>query len=246
MAEVTCDHDVLKSGCLKCEVDDLKAEVAKYKKRKDEAFEERNRVVACLARMVVHYGGTAGVAQHVDTPGVAWDSAWRTLVMIDLPTGQASWHAHDSHAHVFDGLPVYVKAWDGHTTPAKYERVDRAFRAFKPSQVELRNVLLFGDDQSDREVAQALAVLARACQVCDDRWQPIAAPTMGRILKSDADAGHEVFGRATQSSALFQPDFHGLVERRLARWASGDVTYHGPLELTADGLATLQAWVTWS
>ena len=32
---------------------------------------------------------------------------------IDLPTGQVSWH-----------MPQYGRAWDGHTTDQKYERID--------------------------------------------------------------------------------------------------------------------------
>lgn len=40
-----------------------------------------------------------------------------------MPTGQASWHFHDSQAYLFDGLPAYQGAWDGHDTPEKYRRL---------------------------------------------------------------------------------------------------------------------------
>ncbi len=94
--------------------------------RKDAAYEERNRCVALMARMALALGWKAGMNTHEDTPGEAWDPEWRTLVTIELPTGQASWHVHDSHAWLFTDLPVYVVPWDGHTTAVKYDRVDKA------------------------------------------------------------------------------------------------------------------------
>ena len=42
---------------------------------------------------------------------------------VDLPTGQVSWHFHDSQAYLFDDLPPYTKQWDGHNTEEKYRRV---------------------------------------------------------------------------------------------------------------------------
>jgi hypothetical protein len=84
-------------------------------RRKDAAFEERNRVVAALAKAF-----PSGVAR---TAIEGWSEDWHGCVYIDLPTGQASWHFHDSQAHLFDGLPAYTKPWDGHTTEQKYERL---------------------------------------------------------------------------------------------------------------------------
>jgi len=224
----------------------LDAEIIKYKRRKDEAFEERNRVVACLARMVVHYGGAAGVAQHVDVPGVSWDPEWRTLVTIDLPTGQASWHAHDSHAHVFDGLPTYTKAWDGHGTPKKYERVDRAFRPFKPSQVDLC-AIVGANEPYCREASfqehEALCVLVRVCQARGDEWQSVAAALMGTVLREDRAFKNQPL-YDLQSRYDFQPDFFGLIDRGLARWSTPDAN-RGPLEFTPRGLSTLAKWVQW-
>jgi hypothetical protein len=54
-----------------------------------------------------------------------WDEAWHGCIYIDLPTGQASWHFHDSEAHLFAHLPPYDGEWDGHTTEEKYERMAR-------------------------------------------------------------------------------------------------------------------------
>lgn len=82
------------------------------------AYEERNRLVALLARLF-----PSGIKK-TSIPG--WDEAWHGCVYIDLPTGQASWHYHDGEAHLFEGLPPYSGEWDGHSTDEKYERIARA------------------------------------------------------------------------------------------------------------------------
>lgn len=88
--------------------------------RKDAAYEERNRVVAALAWMCVWAGWKVGTAR---TAIEGWSEDWHGCVYIDFPHGQASWHYHDSHAHLFRELPAYRGSWDGHTTLEKYERV---------------------------------------------------------------------------------------------------------------------------
>ncbi len=89
--------------------------LADLKAEKDSAYEERNQVVAALARLF-----PSGI-KRTDIPG--WDAEWHGCVYIDLPTGQCSWHYHDSQARLFDGLPPYEGEWDGHDTPEKYRRV---------------------------------------------------------------------------------------------------------------------------
>jgi hypothetical protein len=83
--------------------------------RKDAAYLERNRLVALLARIY-----PAGVAK---TAIEGWSPDWHNCVYIDTPAGQLSWHFHDSHAHLFLGIPPYTKPWDGHSTETKYDRV---------------------------------------------------------------------------------------------------------------------------
>lgn len=87
---------------------------------KDQAYHERNELVAALARIY-----PSGLAT-TDIPG--WDPKWHGCVYIDLPTGQVSWHFHDSEAFLFEGLPPYRGEWDGHTTEQKYERLARLGR----------------------------------------------------------------------------------------------------------------------
>jgi hypothetical protein len=96
---------------------------------KDAAYEERNRVVALLASLF-----PSGIAR-TDIPG--WDPEWHGCVYIDLPNGQASWHYHDSQAHLFAHLPPYSKPWDGHTTEQKYERLAALATNAEPTKLWL-------------------------------------------------------------------------------------------------------------
>lgn len=91
---------------------------------KNGAYAERNQCVALLARMALALGWRAGLGRHPDLD-VDWEDDWRAILFIDLPTGQVSWHFHDSERHLLVGLPEYDWKWDGHDTPQKYKRVNR-------------------------------------------------------------------------------------------------------------------------
>jgi len=105
-------------GCV-YDIDDMREygdrRVADMEGRKDAAYLERNKVVAALAKCFP--SGTARTAIE------GWSEDWHGCVYIDLPTGQVSWHFHDSQEYLFDGLPPYDKPWDGHDTEEKYRRV---------------------------------------------------------------------------------------------------------------------------
>lgn len=104
---------------------DLIEPARRLRASKDGAYEERTRCAAMAARMALAMGLRAGIAR---TAIEGWDPAWHGCLYIDLPTGQVSWHYHESQAALFEGLPSYVEGWDGHDTPEKYRRVDNAFR----------------------------------------------------------------------------------------------------------------------
>lgn len=106
---------------------DLATEVERLRAQKDGAYYERNRCVAALARMALALGWKAGVGQH-PAEDTAWEDDWRTIIFIDLPTGQASWHFHDSERHLLAGLPAYGGRWDGHNTEEKYDRLHEVLR----------------------------------------------------------------------------------------------------------------------
>ncbi len=99
----------------KARAEAAEAEVDRLKGDKDEAYAERNKLVAFLARCFP--SGT----MKTDIPG--WDPEWHGCVFIDTPQGQMSWHYHDREAHLFENLPPYKGEWDGHTTPEKYARL---------------------------------------------------------------------------------------------------------------------------
>lgn len=71
------------------------------------SYEERNRVIIKAVGLALLSGFAAGF--RIDPKEPEWPAAF-----IELPTGQVSWH-----------IPQHVKAWDGHTTEEKYERIRR-------------------------------------------------------------------------------------------------------------------------
>lgn len=86
---------------------------------RDAVYRERDAVVAALAECARRLGWRVGRASQQGE----WEEDWRQIVLIDLPTGQASWHFHDSESDLFRHLPFYLGQWDGHTTPEKYARL---------------------------------------------------------------------------------------------------------------------------
>lgn len=102
---------------------DWPAALEEMRQRKDGAYAERNQAVALLAKLALRLGWRAGLRFHPEED-TAWEPDWRTIVFIDLPTGQVSWHFHDSERHLLEGLPLYPELWDGHDTPEKYRRVN--------------------------------------------------------------------------------------------------------------------------
>ena len=85
------------------------------KAEKDEAYRQRNVLVAALARMY-----PSGIRR---TEITGWSDDWHGCCFIDLPSGQISYHYHDSQAHLFDGLPPYTKEWDGHDKKTVEDRL---------------------------------------------------------------------------------------------------------------------------
>lgn len=85
-----------------------------------EALWERNQLVAVLTKLAPP--GKAWLSQHPEEDK-EWDDEWRTIVFIDFPTGQTSWHIHDSEVSWFSHLPERPNTWDGHTIKEKYRRL---------------------------------------------------------------------------------------------------------------------------
>lgn len=83
---------------------------------KDCAYGERNALVAALSKLF-----PASLERHPEHE--EWLDDWRWVVFINLPTGQVSWHIHDSEVHQFTHLDSGQRTWDGHTTEQKYKRL---------------------------------------------------------------------------------------------------------------------------
>ncbi len=95
--------------------------------QKDGAYRERDLCVALIAKLASAVRqDDVWMAEH-DPADATWDPEWRNIVFVLLPTGQVSWHIHDSEVPLFrfvrrvrDPLPP---PWDGHTTEEKYQRI---------------------------------------------------------------------------------------------------------------------------
>ena len=108
------------------------------------------------------------------TASEGWSDARQGCVYIDLPTGQASWHYHDSQAHLFAHLPPYAGTWDGHTTEQKYERI-AGYAAAGASPVQ--------PSQDLQSVADALTIEQLNDKV--DRLMAVQPSQAGEVSKQD-------------------------------------------------------------
>ena len=88
----------------------------------DTAYLERNKLVVLLAHIIINSGRKAG--RGYDTEA---EEGWQNVILIDLPTGQISFHVadRDMEASGADQLPIYSGDWDGHTSVEKWERLDK-------------------------------------------------------------------------------------------------------------------------
>jgi hypothetical protein len=102
--------------------------------QKDGAYRERDQVVALAARMARLLHWPAWLGRHV---GADWEDDWRNIVFITLPSGQVSWHVHDSELHLFAFLGSGCEPWDGHGTDEKYRRCQASWPP-PPSPAERR------------------------------------------------------------------------------------------------------------
>lgn len=92
--------------------------------QRDQAYNERNRVVAFLARLC-HVISTP---DNLFGAGLAIDPneepGWQTVVFIDTPNGQLSWHIPGHERSLFHNLCLYTGKWDGHSTEEKNRRLN--------------------------------------------------------------------------------------------------------------------------
>jgi hypothetical protein len=99
------------------EIATLREKLRVAEEAKDAAYSERNHVVAALANLF-----PSGIGR-TDIDG--WDEGWHGCVYIDLPSGQISYHYHDSEQHLFEHLPTYKGEWDGHDKETVHLRLTK-------------------------------------------------------------------------------------------------------------------------
>ena len=80
----------------------------------DDAYFDRSQAVQLLARTAGLLGWPMGVRCDPDEPD------WPVL-MIDLPSGQVSWHIKADE--LIGEWPVYPGEWDGHSLDEKRHRM---------------------------------------------------------------------------------------------------------------------------
>ena len=163
---------------------DRECRIEKLEAARDGAYTERNRLVAFLTN--IYPSGVKKTA----IPG--WDEAWHNCVYIDLPVGQASWHYHDSEAHLFAHLPAYSSEWDGHTTEEKYERLFLASSHAKQTDELLADKLVpHTKKQADRikKLEAALDMSEKRFATLKDAWDTLRRRDMPPLYGSAALAG---------------------------------------------------------
>jgi hypothetical protein len=98
----------------------LIGKIEKLRREKDVVYTERNMLVAALSKLF-----PAWLELH-PAEDKEWAEDWRTIVFIETPAGQMSWHLHYSEVVMFDHLEGREgNSWDGHTTEEKYERLSK-------------------------------------------------------------------------------------------------------------------------
>jgi len=147
-------------GCATCV-----AEREALERAKDQAFRERNRLIALLAHL---YPSCLERHPEDDTE---WEDDWRWIVFIHHPEGQLSWHIHDSELPLFDHVPRGIGnvKWDGHTIEEKYARIERAIRGEQPETW----ICL---DCKRRTPEPGMGPAGR-CRVCEKPKKGVASPT---------------------------------------------------------------------
>ena len=129
---------------------------------RDRAYQERNFLACIVARLVLDAGGVAGRFQ--DESG---EAGFRTVVAIDLPTGQATFHMDERDERApWELLPAYPHPWDGHTDGAKWERLraflSSPFQPDTPAQARwLREALIAAGEAKPAELLTWLATDVR-------------------------------------------------------------------------------------
>lgn len=98
--------------------------------RLNDVYKERDMCVALIAGLAVAFTEfEVWIGKHPENDET-WDREWMNIVYMELPTGQLSWHIHDSELEMFKFLEEgrLFKEYDGYTTEEKYDRIKEYLR----------------------------------------------------------------------------------------------------------------------
>lgn len=115
-ANIPCREPAITEGWKLREKEAVARAVEPLEEAKNAAYSERNQLVALLASLYPSW-----LMRHPDSE--EWEEDWRWMIGVQLPTGQATWHIHDSELSWFDHVDRRFVEWDGHSTEEKYERI---------------------------------------------------------------------------------------------------------------------------
>jgi hypothetical protein len=85
-------------------------------------YYQRNCCVALLSLLAFDKGMAVGLAwdESPDCP-----KGWNRIVIIDLPTGQISYHIPNQDLWLFGSIPNYPGKWDMHNNQVKNKRIEQ-------------------------------------------------------------------------------------------------------------------------
>lgn len=88
--------------------------------RAGDLLRERNLLVAVAARLAIESDRAAWIGFR---EGEGIEAEWRNVAYLDLPTGQVSFHLHESERPLFAALPQIDDGFDGHDRGVKAARM---------------------------------------------------------------------------------------------------------------------------
>ncbi len=91
----------------------------------DAVYRERNMCIAGLARLAIRCGYRAGRIEYEADDGS--DEKFQHVVIVELPTGQVSWHVKDRELKYFRFLPIHEAPRQANSKEEKYKRIDELF-----------------------------------------------------------------------------------------------------------------------
>lgn len=84
----------------------------------DSVYNERDRLISLLTTFYLSYLSKDETSEE----------GFKTVVYIETPEGQLSWHISDKEVQLFKHLKYEDNKWDGHTTEEKYKRIEKLIK----------------------------------------------------------------------------------------------------------------------